>query len=210
MRVAGEEVTLLGERALWWPAARTLVAADLHWGKTETFHAFGLPVPGGILADDLGRLDRALDRTGAERLLVLGDLVHGRLHASTVARIAAWRARRSLSFVLVRGNHDRHAPRMPAEWRVEDVHGVLREGPFAFVHEPAPTPGAYTWAGHLHPVLALRGRADRLRLPCFHVSAELGVLPAFGAFTGGTPVRPAPSDRLFVVVEDAVVPLAPR
>lgn len=210
IRVAGETIELLPERALWWPAARTLVAADLHWGKVETFHAFGIPVPAGILADDLDRLGRALDRTGAERLLVLGDLVHGKLLPAAIEQIAAWRIRRPLPLVLVRGNHDRHAPVLPASWGVQDVSGVLREGPFAFTHAPAPTPGAYTWAGHLHPMVALQGRGDRLRLPCFHVGAEVGVLPAFGAFTGGVGVRAARGDRLYAIAEGTVVPLPTR
>lgn len=205
MRVGGEEVALLGERAVWWPAARTLLAADLHWGKVETFHSFGIPVPGGVLADDLARLDRALERTGATRLLVLGDLVHGRLLPAAIDAIAAWRARTPVSLVLVRGNHDRHAPAFPPSWGVEDVPGVLREGPFAFTHAPAPTPGAYTWAGHVHPMVSLRGRGDRLRLPCFHIGAEVGVLPAFGAFTGGVEVRPAPGDGVYAVAEGEVI-----
>lgn len=207
--VAGEPVRLLPERALWWPAARTLVVADLHWGKTDTFHAFGIPVPGEVLADDLARLARAMDRTDAARVLVLGDLVHGRLLPTTVEAVAAWRARRPARLTLVRGNHDRHAPVLPPAWAVEEVDGALREGPFAFVHAPAPGE-AYTWAGHLHPVVTLRGRADGLRLPCFHVGARAGVLPAFSAFTGGAAVRAAPGDRLYAIAEDTVVELPPN
>ena len=33
VRLAGEDVLLLPERALFWPRAATLVAADFHWGK---------------------------------------------------------------------------------------------------------------------------------------------------------------------------------
>ena len=33
VRLAGETVLLLPERALFWPRAATLVAADFHWGK---------------------------------------------------------------------------------------------------------------------------------------------------------------------------------
>lgn len=50
---------------------------------------------------------------------------------------------------------------------------------------------------------------DRLRLPCFRVGAPVGVLPAFGAFTGGHPVRPAAGERLFVADGESVHELPP-
>ena len=54
--------------------------------------------------------------------------------------------------------------------------------------------GAYVLAGHLHPCVVLGGRAhQRLRLPCFHFGAQVGVLPAFGAFTGMHALRPVPA-----------------
>ncbi|MDP2304954.1 MAG: ligase-associated DNA damage response endonuclease PdeM [Pseudomonadota bacterium] len=209
VRVGEHEVELLHERAVYWPATGTLIVADLHWGKEETFQAFGIPVPNGILADDLARLERALLRTAATRLLVLGDLVHGAVSASTVDAIAAWRTRCAVPTLLVRGNHDRHVPVLPLSWDIDDHRGVLYEEGYAFTHEPAPVSGAYTWAGHIHPMASIRGRGDALRLPCFHLGPEVGVLPAFGTFTGGVSVRPNRGDRLFAIAGAAVVPLPP-
>jgi metallophosphoesterase superfamily enzyme len=67
----------------------------------------------------------------------------------------------------------------------------------------------YRLAGHWHPVVRLRGRADVLRLPCFRFGPREGVLPAFGEFTGGHPVRQRPGDRLFVVAGDRIRELPP-
>jgi metallophosphoesterase superfamily enzyme len=59
--------------------------------------------------------------------------------------------------------------------------------------------------GHLHPCVQLLGRArDRLRLPCFWFGASVGVLPAFGAFTGMHPIRPAPGERVFAIADAEV------
>ncbi|MES2643430.1 MAG: ligase-associated DNA damage response endonuclease PdeM [Myxococcota bacterium] len=207
VRVGPHEVELLPERAVYWPAASTLFVADLHWGKTETFRSFGIPIPTGDLADDLARLERALERTAATRLLVLGDLVHGALAPSVIEAVAAWRTRCTVTTVLVRGNHDRHVPVLPASWDIADHRGVLVEDGYAFTHAPAPVSGAYTWAGHLHPMAWVRGRGDSLRLPCFHLGPEVGVLPAFGTFTGGVAVRRARGDRVYVVADTAVVAL---
>ncbi|MRI88051.1 ligase-associated DNA damage response endonuclease PdeM [Aggregicoccus sp. 17bor-14] len=208
----GEALELLAARALYWPAggggAGVLAVADLHWGKTESFHQHGIALPTGVLQDDLQRLSAALQGTGARRLLLLGDLVHSRagLTPAVVSEAAAWRARHpEVQVVLVRGNHDRHVPRLPEAWGIEDVPGPLDEGPFRFAHHPEPAEGRYAWAGHLHPTVRLGGGADRLRLPCFHLGREVGVLPAFSAFTGGQDVTRRAGERVYAVAGSEVV-----
>ncbi|CAN5366364.1 hypothetical protein BH10PSE17_BH10PSE17_35830 [soil metagenome] len=44
---AGERLELLPERAIWWPGERTLLIADVHFGKGAAFRALGVPVPRG-------------------------------------------------------------------------------------------------------------------------------------------------------------------
>lgn len=198
------------ERALHWPEAGVLAVADLHWGKTESFHQHGIPLPTGVLEDDLARLSAALQATRARRVLLVGDLVHARrsLTADVVERVAAWRAGHDVELVLVRGNHDRHLV-LPESWRMSLVESHLDEGPFRFSHHPEPAPGRYVCAGHLHPVVRLNSGADRLRLPCFHLGMQVGVLPAFSAFTGGLDMRVGAGERVFVIAEDTVVEMPP-
>ncbi len=201
------------ERALHWPEAGVLAVADLHWGKPESFHQHGIPLPTGVLEDDLARLSAALHATGARRVLLVGDLIHSRrgLTADVVERVAAWRAGHDVELVLVRGNHDRHLDVLPASWRMRLVESHLDEGPFRFAHHPEPAPGRYVCAGHLHPTVRLDSGADRLRLPCFHLGPRVGVLPAFSAFTGGLDMRAGAEERIFVVAgEDVVEMPAPR
>ena len=59
-------------------------------------------------------------------------------------------------------------------------------------------------AGHLHPCVSVGRGWDRLRLPCFWFGDAVGVLPAFGAFTGMHPVRSGAEDRLFAVADNVV------
>ena len=62
----------------------------------------------------------------------------------------------------------------------------------------------------LHPGVALSGGArDHLRLPCFWFGRSVGVLPAFGAFTGLMPVRAQAGDRLFAIADDRVMEVPP-
>lgn len=207
--LAGEPVALLPERALYWPRGRALIIADPHLGKAAAFRAAAIAVPEAVTAADLSRLDGALARTGATRLLVLGDLLHARAGRSpaVLEAVAAWRARRpELELLLVRGNHDRGAGDPPPAWRATCVDEPHALPPFVLRHTPEPDLAGYTLAGHLHPAVALAGPGrQRERLPCFLVGPRLAVLPAFGGFTGAATVRPSRSDRVYVIAGDAVL-----
>lgn len=206
--LAGERLQLLPQRAAYLPQHRSLLVADAHIGKAVSFRRLGVPVPEATTEGTLARLDAALQATGAERIVFLGDLLHSaRAHAAaTMAAVRAWRQRhRQLQLVLVRGNHDRHAGDPPADWQVQAADEPLALGGLLLQHHPQPVAGGYVIAGHLHPCIVLGGRAhDRLRLPCFHFGPAVGVLPAFGEFTGMHAMPREPGDRVFVVQGDAV------
>jgi metallophosphoesterase superfamily enzyme len=90
-------------------------------------------------------------------------------------------------------------------WGLRIERGTMREGPFAFQHEPGEHDEAFTWSGHLHPMAVLSGRMDSVRLPCFWMSPNMGVLPAFSAFTRGLTIRPAVNERLYAIAGERVV-----
>jgi DNA ligase-associated metallophosphoesterase len=206
--LVGERLLLLPQRALFWPAKRMLVIADIHFGKAASFRAGGIPVPRGTTTENLCALDALIDHWQPTQILFLGDFLHARhAHAAaTMAVIAAWRTRRAgLELMLVRGNHDRHAGDPPAALGISVVDEPWGIGPFLFAHHPEPHPGGYVLAGHVHPVYRLATRGDALRLPCFLFGATTGMLPSFGAFTGGHPVNPVPGERLFVAADDQVI-----
>ena len=213
IELSGEAVVLLPERALLWERTATLIAADAHLGKAAAFRAAALPLPGGTTSETLGRLSAALERTEARRLVLLGDFFHARAGRAvrTLDAIAAWRERHApLEVLLVRGNHDRGAGDPPPEWRFRCVNEPFLDPPFAFRHFPREEPGisadGYALAGHIHPVVSLEGEGRWSEtLPCFLFRETGGILPAFGAFTGGGRVRPRPGDRLFAVAGDTVV-----
>jgi uncharacterized protein len=208
--VAGEKLVLLPERAAFWPARKALFVADFHLGKAATFRRAGIPLPSGTTSENVERLGRAIDKTGATSVVFLGDFLHakqGRAE-STFNRFGAWReARNAVDVVMVRGNHDKKAGDPPDEWRMRCIEAGERIGPFVLNHEPGPARGGgYALAGHIHPAVRLSGCGeDSLRLPCFWFGARYGVLPAFGAFTGNAEVRPRRGDQVFVIAEDEVV-----
>jgi DNA ligase-associated metallophosphoesterase len=212
IQVAEETLTLYPECAAHWARARTLLIADPHFGKAATFRANAIPVPRGTTTSALARLDALIVRTGASRIIFLGDYLHARDGRSpeTLRVLAAWRvANAALDVVLVRGNHDRRAGDPPRELGVHCVDAPLVDSPFVLAHHPTVSAEGYVLAGHLHPGAPLSGRGRmRERVPCFWFGAECGVLPAFGDFTGLADVTPEPGDRVIAVADGVLMEVA--
>ena len=208
IEVAGEQLLLDTERTAYWPRRQTLLVADAHFGKAASFRARGVPVPEATTLANLATLDTLLTRHVARRIVFLGDFLHSKEARApqTLAALDAWRARHAgLDLMLIEGNHDAHAGAPPASLGIELLQEPLLDGPFALCHHPAPVPGSYVLAGHLHPAYRLSGKNDAVRLPCFWFGENVGVLPAFGDFTGGHTITPGVGDRVFVVADDRVL-----
>ncbi len=213
---AGWRLQLLPNGAIYMPDIATLLVADAHFGKAVSFRLRGVPVPQGTTTETLQRLTDALTQTEAAHLIFLGDFLHSaQAHAAATQRaIAEWRSQRQqLAITLVRGNHDDRAGDPPASLGICVVdepfllHGDAM--PLALCHYPQSIAGAYVLAGHAHPCVVLNGAGkDRLRLPCFVLGGEatnaVGVLPAFGSFTGMHPIVRKAGDRIFAVAGSAV------
>jgi len=201
--LGGERVELLATRALNWPRARTAFVADVHLGKAAAFRAGGVPLPRGSTAADLARLSIVLRETGAQRLVVLGDFLHGaggRVSALDVA-FRAWRAEyAAIEIVLVRGNHDDRAGDPPPEWHITVVAEPHPLAPFLACHVPVSPRSGYALCGHIHPGVTLHGPADQSeRLPCFVLGRRRAILPAFGGFTGLARASPLTGDRIVAI-----------
>jgi len=204
IEVAGERLVLLPHKAAWLPDHATLLIADAHVGKAQSFRRLGVPVPHGTTGETLSRLSSLIEALPARRVVFLGDFLHSaHAHAATTQQaLADWRARhRAIELTLVRGNHDQRAGDPPASLDIAIVDEPLLLGGFALCHHPRAQPGGYVLAGHEHPCVSVGNGLDRVRLPCFRFDDALGVLPAFGAFTGMHAVRPEPGRRLYAVLE---------
>lgn len=205
---------LLPQRAAFDPDRGVLLVADAHIGKALSFRRLGVPVPHGTTAEALSRLDQMLATTDAQHLVFLGDFLHsarGRAE-STLDALAVWRSRHAQrAMTLVRGNHDHRAGDPPPSLQIAVVDEPLHLGPWALQHHPAPVDRAYALAGHVHPGVVLGSRPwERLRLPCFHFGAAVGVLPAFGPFTGLHTIEPAAGERVFALADDTVCEVTGR
>jgi DNA ligase-associated metallophosphoesterase len=207
LQLAGEEVLLLAQRALYWPREKMLVVADIHFGKAASFRKLGVPVPGGTTSANVAALDALIAACDVRHIMFLGDFLHAKAaHAdATLAVMLRWRLRHpALRLTVVRGNHDAHAGDPPAALDIAMVDEPHVLAPFAFCHHPDVLVPSYVLAGHVHPLYRLRRGWELLTLPCFLIGDTRMVLPSFGAFTGGHAVAPQLAERIVVSTGDAV------
>ena len=214
LELAGHTLLLLPEKVIFLPDCDTLLVADAHLGKATSFRQLGVPVPHGTTDETLSVLTRLVQRLDAKRIVFLGDFLHSArsLSAGTLARVLRWRELHgALELTLVRGNHDDRAGDPPAVLDIQAFDEPLPLRGLALAHHPRPMAGAFVLAGHLHPCVNVGGRArDWHRLPCFWFGERVGVLPAFGAFTGMQAIRARPGERVFAAAPDRVFELLPK
>lgn len=212
--LANEEVELLSDRALSWPAGRTLFVADVHWGKAAALRAGQIAIPGGTTARDLQRLTALLETTQAERLGILGDAFHAKagMTDGLHQQLQTWREQHAgVEILMVRGNHDRRAgdPAGALNFTVVDEPYPLQNSPFVLAHDPGAYPehpAGYVLAGHVHPGVRLSGKGrGGLRLPAFLFRPGGAILPAFGSLTGLADPAPTEADRVYVIAEEEIV-----
>ena len=208
IEVAGETLVLHSERALWWPARRMLLLADVHFGKGAVLRRAGLAVPTGQTLADLARLDALITYYRPAQMVVLGDLVHGAAppRAPWIASVVQWRTRHAaIAMRLIAGNHDRHFDASALGFEV--VGEALTAGPFSLRHAPCHIAGTYVLAGHVHPGTTLRDGWRRHRLPAFRFTDQCALLPAFGALTGLHDTPPRSGERIVAVTPAGLLDL---
>lgn len=202
-------LNLLPEGAVYLMDSATLVLADVHLGKSAAFRAKGLPVPEGDTARDLGRVRALVEKQGAARIVIAGDLFHAPsgITPELEAELDDFVNDIGIPVILVLGNHDEKLRVIPPG--LESVRELDLGENLRVVHDPADARGgSLHLCGHHHPIVKIPdGKRTSLRFPCFFNHGNQLVLPAFGSFTGGAVVHPEPEDRVFVALRDQVIEL---
>jgi len=208
--IAGNELLLLPEKAIWWESFKCLMLADLHLGKTAHFRKNGIPVPLKAAEENLRRLGQLLNQLEARELCVLGDFTHSSDNQESVLFELFRQHFPDLQITLLNGNHDLLNPSRYRELGIHCKNYTIRNG-ILLAHEPLNPSEEFQYAlyGHIHPAAELRGKGrQKLRLPCFWMGKEYGLLPAFGTFTGMGNVPFGPDAKVYVCTDSAVLQIS--
>lgn len=210
----GHTLQLLPEKAVYVESLQSLLVADVHLGKSETFQALGVPITNQVNWQTLERLRSLCLKFNPKSLIILGDLFHSRLGLvdEVMESWSEFCQTTSSHIQLIVGNHDRPLISMLKHCAIECHSTAVQVQDLRLSHEPSPQPNALNICGHVHPCFRMSSKLDTLRLPCFHFDAVQSTLtlPSFGEFTGGHEISLEKGAIAYVIADDQVIPFGAR
>lgn len=220
----GHELIALPRGALFWPARRALLVADLHLEKASWFARLGQMLPPYDSIATLADLTALAAATDAAEIWCLGDSFHDssgcdRLPARARALLTALTARTRWTWIT--GNHDpmmglrcppdsaMGAPSL-ADHCGGDLAAEAEVDGLLLRHEAEPGEARPELSGHFHPKLRISQRGRHVSRRCFIATKSKLVLPAFGSLAGGLDADHPEIVRAVGPGAHALVPVADR
>lgn len=205
----GHDLIALPQGALFWPARRALLVADLHLEKASWFARFGQMLPPYDSLATLADLELVVAATAADEVWCLGDSFHDRhgcerLPAAARAMLVDLTSRTRWTWIT--GNHD---PGIADHCGGAVVDDALVDG-LVLRHEADPGDRRPELSGHFHPKLRVQLRGRRVSRRCFVATPTKLILPAFGSLTGGLDAHHPEIIRAVGPGAQALIPLTDR
>jgi uncharacterized protein len=179
-------------RAIFLEKQSVLAVADLHLGYAWAHRYEGQMMP--LQCDGVQeRLAELCAFYRPDTIAVLGDIVHRAVPVTEIKQeflSLVSILRESCGVKLILGNHDKGLKRLAGP-EVE-FHNTLPIGRYLLVHgneKLSPTPDLTVLMGHEHPAISLGDGVRSAKFPCFLVSPNLIILPAFSRWAAGVDVR---------------------
>ena len=196
------EIDLCPSGALFLIRDEVLVLADLHLGKLIALKDRGVPALSLAEYPTIKKLEMDIAEKKPKHLILLGDIFHE--PSKRMQRLADgfynFLSSFKIDVTVTLGNHDRHVIHHSKERNVRFIKEYMCHS-ICFCHEPLYDRACI--AGHIHPgVIVKKGRLSQ-RVKAFLVKDKTLILPAYGHFTGITPIK-IPYDKAFILKQDNV------
>jgi DNA ligase-associated metallophosphoesterase len=204
-----EVLALTNQRVIFWESQKSLILSDLHIGKSAHFQRSGIPIPKDVLTTDLERLKQLILHFKAENLIIVGDLFHAEYN-SDLDEFKEWLLQfDNLKLQLIKGNHDRLSNSIYEQFDIEIFATELNLNSLKFVHDSVlENEECFTISGHIHPGVFIKGKGrQRIKLPCFQVTENQLILPAFSLFTGLNTRQSLKKCKNFCFTDDGIFEL---
>jgi DNA ligase-associated metallophosphoesterase len=205
----GHDLLALPTGALFWPARRAMLVADLHLEKASWFARAGQMLPPYDSIATLADLTALVAATGATEVWCLGDSFHdveGCDRLPTRARDMLEALTGQTRWTWISGNHD---PMLGNRCGGAVVDEAVVDG-LVLRHEALGSEIRPELSGHYHPKLRVRVRGRQVARRCFIAAPTKLILPAFGALTGGLDINHPEIVRAAGAGAEALVPVENR
>ena len=221
---SGHALMALPQGALFWPARRALLVADLHLEKASWFAKGGQMLPPYDSIATLADLSAIAAATDAAEIWCLGDSFHDQLGCERLpeeARNLLTALTGATRWTWIVGNHDPmmgHPPRCPGDSAApsfaDHCGGVIVDEAevdgLVLRHEADPAETRGELSGHFHPKLRISHRGRLVSRRCFVATQTKLILPAFGSLTGGLDAHHPEIVRAVGAGAQALVPVQDR
>ncbi len=192
--------------ALYWPAQKALLVADLHLEKASFYARQGQMLPPYDSRATLDELAGLITTTAAEKVFCLGDNYHddeGEARLEGEAARLLTKLTQNTEWVWISGNHDRDVSGLwggdvMAEWTGDGL---------ALRHEATADTMLPEISGHFHPKLRVPVRGRHVSRRCFVKADKHLIMPAFGALTGGLAANHPAIEQAVLGPAEAVIAL---
>ena len=202
----GAGIFLDARRAVWLERERILLVADLHLGYAWAHRHAGQMLPLSAREDSIERLTALVEEYAPVALAILGDIVHRAVPVRTLEeelRRLCDELGGRVEVRLLAGNHDATLAALLRRCGISaTLHSSLEAGPHLLLHGDGKDAGAAQtqlqraqetegriFMGHEHPAIRVGDGITSIKRPCFLISAEVIILPAFSNWAGGANVR---------------------
>ncbi len=204
---------LWNERAIFMEELSAVVIADLHIGYEDELREKGVIVP-SQWKNMRNRIESIMEKTQANRLIILGDIKHNILRTPRYVR--EFFDDMPYEIVAVKGNHDGGIEEM-VDFKVYPSQG-FRIGKYGFIHGHSwPSEDVvkadFLFMGHMHPEIELfdslkksnkmacilYGSLNEKGIEKYGKDISIFVLPAFNPLVGaaiGKPLGPLFTNNL--------------
>ncbi len=206
---AGHDFEIVAPAALYWPARKALLVADLHLEKASFYARQGQMLPPYDSRATLDELADIIGQTAARSVFCIGDNYHDRQEEERLESAAAEQLLRLTSqvdWIWITGNHD---PDVDGLWGGRAVAEWTGDG-LAMRHEATKNPEMPELSGHYHPKIKVKARGRHVSRRCFVAGSKNLILPAFGALTGGMAANDLVIEAVVGGPAEAVVGLSNR
>jgi hypothetical protein len=191
------------DKAVFFPAEKILIIADLHIGYEQAMNNAGIFLPKQQFArikEDLGKI---FSKTGkVNKIIILGDLKHEfsrnlQQEWGEVLELIEILKKNTKKIVLVKGNHDNYLINAVKRFGIKIVDFYIHND-MAFLHGNKMFPELLDknikqiFLGHMHPAITISEGVKRERYKCFlkgkWKDKEIVILPSFFPLVEGADV----------------------